>query len=148
MGFRDDDRCSCPHGPKETPHHLLFSCPKYSKDRLAAAKSSRISLHTTAFLYRDIAHKTLAELLRNTRIGTRMDRAEKEQERQGRDRGGFDGQVDGLQWDGEEDHGGEDDEDDDFDVMETELSEEEMADADDWLHGEFWERVEAELGDE
>jgi hypothetical protein len=72
-----------------------------------------------------------------------MDRAEKEKERQGRDRRGFDGRVDG-QWDGEDD---EDEDEDDFYVVETELSEEAMADANDWLHGEFWERIEAEGGD-
>lgn len=65
-----------------------------------------------------------------------MNRAEKEEEHQGMDRRGFDGRVDG-QWDGEEDDGNDDDEDDDFDVVETELSEEAMADADDWLHGSF-----------
>ncbi|KAI5800593.1 hypothetical protein FPQ18DRAFT_301216 [Pyronema domesticum] len=106
----------------------------------------------TAFLYRDIAYKALAELLRNTRIGTRMDRAEKEEERRGSRE--FDGRVDGI-WDGAEDDDGngnrngdeDDDEDDDedFDVVETELSDEAIADADNWFHGEFRERVEAEL---
>lgn len=77
-----------------------------------------------------------------------MDRAEKEEERRGRDRGGFDGRIDG-QWNGVEDDDHEDqDNDDDFDVVGTELTEEAMADADDWLYGEFWERVEVELGDE
>jgi hypothetical protein len=40
MGFRDNDRCTCPSGPRETPSRLLFHCPRYSKDHLAAAKLS------------------------------------------------------------------------------------------------------------
>jgi predicted RNA-binding Zn-ribbon protein involved in translation (DUF1610 family) len=84
MEFRDDDRCtSCPPGLRETPQHLLFHCPHYSKARLIAAKKSRIPLHTKAFLYRDIAYEALAELIRDTRLSTRTERATKEAEREG-----------------------------------------------------------------
>jgi hypothetical protein len=78
--------CSCrPGWPQESPQHLLFHCPLYAKDRLAAAKSSRIPLQTKAFLYHDVSHKALSELLRNTRIGTRMERADKEEARRRRE---------------------------------------------------------------
>jgi hypothetical protein len=50
------------------------------KDRLAAAKSSRIPIHTKAFLFGDIAHKALAELFRNIQVGTRFERIGKEKE--------------------------------------------------------------------
>lgn len=40
MKFRETDRCTCPHGPRESPQRFLFHCPRYSKDRLAAAKLS------------------------------------------------------------------------------------------------------------
>jgi hypothetical protein len=84
MGFHDNDRClSCPSGPHETPQHLLFHCPQYSKARLIAAKKCRILLHTKAFIYSDIAHTALAEVIRNTRLGTRMVRPIKEEERAG-----------------------------------------------------------------
>ncbi|KAI5785308.1 hypothetical protein FPQ18DRAFT_405031 [Pyronema domesticum] len=77
----------------------------------------------------------------NAQFRTNMDRAEKEEESRGR--GGFGRRVDG-QWDGaQDDDEDEDDDEEDFDVVETELSDEAMADADDWLHEEFWERVEA-----
>ncbi|KAI5789811.1 hypothetical protein FPQ18DRAFT_306525 [Pyronema domesticum] len=38
------------------------------------------SLHTKAFLFGDIAHKARAELIRNTKVGTRFEREEKEKE--------------------------------------------------------------------
>jgi ribonuclease HI len=83
MGSQDNDRCACPSGTRETPSRLLFHCPRYSKDRLAAAKLSRIPLHPKAFLYRDIAHRALASLIRDTRLDTRLDRELKENERTG-----------------------------------------------------------------
>lgn len=83
MGFRDNDCCVCADGPRETPQHLPFHRPRYSKDRLAAAKSSRIPLYTKAFLYSDISHKTLASLIRDTKIGARLEREQKEAGRAG-----------------------------------------------------------------
>ncbi|KAI5786214.1 hypothetical protein FPQ18DRAFT_308766 [Pyronema domesticum] len=67
-------------GPRVRPR--CFHCPRYSEARLIAAKKSRIPLHTKAFLYRDIAHEALAEVIRDTRLGTRMKRATKEEERE------------------------------------------------------------------
>jgi hypothetical protein len=64
-----------------------------------------------------------------------MDRAEKEEERRRREGGAE------RAGEGEEDS--DDEADDALDWEEPELSEEAMADAGVWLHGEFWERIQA-----
>lgn len=138
MGFRDNDRCACPSGPQETPSHLLFHCPRYSKDRLAAAKLSRTPLHTKAFLYRDIAHRALVSLIRDTRLGTRLDRELKENERTGERPArrmelvvanplGVLGDEDDENWE----------EEDDWDDEPEEMPEEVLKDANRWLYSEF-----------
>jgi ribonuclease HI len=100
MKFRPHDSCTCRNKPRETPNHLLFHCLRYSKDRLAAAKSSRIPFHIKAFLYSGIAHKALAELIRNTQIGTRFERLEKEKAVGEGERDGVIGR--GENWDNDE----------------------------------------------
>jgi hypothetical protein len=78
MGFRTLDRCICFNGSRESPQHLGFHCPRYSASRAEASRRCRIPFHTRAFLYTDIAHKELTSLIRDTRIGTRHERQEKE----------------------------------------------------------------------
>ncbi|KAI5784359.1 hypothetical protein FPQ18DRAFT_298056 [Pyronema domesticum] len=141
MGFRDDDRCSsCPSGPRETPQHLIFHRPRYSKARLIAAKKSRIRLHIKAFLYRDIAYEGLAELIRDTRLGTRMERATREEEREGHVgvEGGELG-VDGgeVEEDDEEEWDEENEELVGSEAAESVLPEEALEAAVRWLYGEF-----------
>ncbi|CCX11806.1 Similar to hypothetical protein RO3G_05779 [Rhizopus oryzae RA 99-880]; acc. no. EIE81074 [Pyronema omphalodes CBS 100304] len=82
--------------------HLLLTCTKWGSEIMTAApallalrrrpvtffftalaKLSRTPLHTKAFLYRDIAHRALVSLIRDTRLGTRLDRELKENERTG-----------------------------------------------------------------
>lgn len=62
------------------PQHLVFHCPRYSAARAEASRRCRIPFHTRAFLYTDIPHKELTSLIRDTRIGTRHERQEKEAE--------------------------------------------------------------------
>jgi hypothetical protein len=143
MGFRDSGRCiACPTGPRETPQHLLFHCPRYAKVRLIAAKKFRIPLHTKAFLYRDIAHEALAELIRDTRIGTRLERANKEEERAealGEREGAAENDVneggdDVEEWE-------EEDEELVGMVQVPEPLEEVVGDPREWLYREFGDRV-------
>lgn len=139
MGFRDNDRCtSCPSRPRETPQHLLFHCPRYSKARLIAAKKSRIPLHTRAFLYRDIAYEALAELIRDTQLGTRIERATKEEEREGTgamEAGGLGADGEDLEEDDEEEW--EEDEELVGMAVEPVLPEEALEAAGRWLYDAF-----------
>ncbi|CCX33124.1 Similar to hypothetical protein TSTA_098250 [Talaromyces stipitatus ATCC 10500]; acc. no. XP_002485806 [Pyronema omphalodes CBS 100304] len=143
IGFRNSDRCiTCPSGPRETPQHLLFHCLWYAKARLIAAKKYRIPLHTKAFLYRDMAHKALAELVRDTRIGTRIERANKEEERAealGEREGAVENDVN--EDDGDVEEWDEEDEELVGMVQMPEPPEEVVGDAGEWLYREFGDTV-------
>ncbi|CCX31447.1 hypothetical protein FPQ18DRAFT_383535 [Pyronema domesticum] len=142
MKFRTHDSCTCRNNPRETANHHLFHCPRYLKDRLAVAKSSRIPLHTKAFLYSGIAHKALAELIRNTQIGTRFEGLEKEKESaMAADEGDRDGVIGGENWD-------DDEVEEDFEELAAELTEAENRRERAYEEGMAWIRRKFGDGDE
>jgi hypothetical protein len=95
------------------------------------------------FLYRDIAHEALAVLIRDTRLGTRLERATKEEEREGQGVAVGDeleAGIDGLEEDVEEW-----DEDEVVVGAAAAMPEEALEEAGRWLYEEFRDVGEAQV---
>ncbi|KAI5792851.1 hypothetical protein FPQ18DRAFT_378232 [Pyronema domesticum] len=138
MGFRIAIAAPLALPDLEKPPNTSYSNARATPRLVSSRRRKAAFRYTQAFLYRDIAHEALAELIRETRIGTRMERANKEVEREGNE----EAEGGGPEEDGEDEEEGDEEEwEEDVELVGAVampvLPEEALEAAGRWLFNEF-----------
>jgi hypothetical protein len=81
----DDPYCDYgdPNGPPQSADHILGHCPRFTARRLDAMGASPVPFESSLFFYSDKATDQLVRLIRDTDMGTRRDRLQREALRNG-----------------------------------------------------------------